>query len=109
MILMALIPSLIVSTSILASYETRALDIRESEVLSQAKIVANQIAVSSYMIKEGTSNNDTLVSQFTMLTTIYDGRVLIVDGNLKIVYDTFNLDDNRTIISEEVIRSFAGN
>ena len=109
MILMALIPSLIVSTSILASYETRALDIRESEVLSQAKIVANQIAVSSYMNKEGTSNNDTLVSQFTMLTTIYDGRVLIVDGNLKIVYDTFNLDDNRTIISEEVIRSFAGN
>jgi signal transduction histidine kinase len=108
-ILMALIPSFIVSTSILASYESRALDLRESEVLGQAKIVANQIAGSGYMNKEEASSNNTLVSQITMLTTLYDGRVLIVDGNLKIVYDTYNLDDNRTIISEEVIRSFAGN
>ena len=109
-ILMALIPTLIVSESILASYESRALSIRESEVLSQAKIVAYKIAGSSYLDKDtSTSTSDTLASQFTMLTTIYNGRVLIVDGNLKIVHDTFALDENRTIISNEVIQCFAGN
>ena len=109
MILMALIPSFIVSSSILASYENRALALRESEVLGQAKIVANQIAGSGYVNKEENSSKENLVSQITMLTKLYDGRVLIVDGSLKIVYDTYNLDENRTIISEEVIRSFAGN
>lgn len=107
-LLVALIPSFIVAASILASYEMRALSLRESEVLSQAKIVANQIAGSSYMNKDTSSSDDTMLSQIKMLTTIYDGRVMIVDGNLKVVYDTYNLDDNRTIISEEVIRSYAG-
>ncbi len=108
-ILVALIPSFIVAASILASYEMRALSIRESEVLSQAKIVANQIAGSSYLDKNSTSSDDILLAQINMLTTIYDGRVMIVDGSFKVVYDTYNLDDNRTIISQEVIKSFAGN
>ena len=107
-ILVALIPSFIVAASIISSYEMRALSIRESEVVSQAQIVANQIATSNYINPEVESDNSLLLAQISMLTTIYDGRVMIVDGNLKVVYDTYNLDDNRTIISEEVIRSYAG-
>lgn len=107
-ILVALISSFIVAASILASYKTRALSIRESEVLSQAKIVANQIAGSSFMDKNTNSSDDILLAQINMLTIIYDGRVMIVDGNFKVIYDTYNLDDNRTIISQEVIRSSVG-
>ena len=107
-LLVAIIPSLIVAAAILSSYEMRALSIRESEVRGQAKIVANQIANSSFMNKNTEGSDDTLLAQINMLTTIYDGRVMIVDGNLKILYDTYNLDDNRTIISEEVIKSYTG-
>ena len=46
--------------------------------------------------------------QISLLTTIYDGRVIIVDDNFKVYHDTYNLDDNKTIIAEEVIRSFQG-
>lgn len=106
-VMLAIIPSLIVGSSILFSYEKRALSIRESEVMSQARIIANQIATSNYM-NGNKDSSDTLLAQMSMLTTIYDGRVLIVDDNFQIVYDTYNLDDNKTIISEEVIKSFKG-
>ena len=43
-----------------------------------------------------------------MLTTIYDGRVMVVDDEFKIITDTYNLDDNKIIISKEVVKSFAG-
>ena len=43
-----------------------------------------------------------------MLTTIYDGRVIIVDRNFRVYCDTYNLDDHKMIIAEEVIRSFRG-
>lgn len=106
-ILLAIVPSSIVGSAILFSYEMRALSIRESEVMSQARIIANQIATSNYM--SGSKDNvDTLSAQISMLTTIYDGRILIVDDNFQIIHDTYNLDDNKTIISEEVIKSFKG-
>lgn len=103
----AVIPSLVVGIGILFSYEQRAISIRESEVLSQARILSNQVATSNFI--DGSRNSsETLLAQMSMLTNIYDGRILIVDDNFNIIYDTYNLDDNKTIISEEVILSFKG-
>lgn len=103
----AVVPSLVVGIGILFSYEQRAISIRESEVLSQARILSNQVATSNFI--DGSRNSsETLLAQMSMLTNIYDGRILIVDDNFNIIYDTYNLDDNKTIISEEVILSFKG-
>lgn len=103
----AIVPSIVLSAGILNSYEARAVSLRESEILSQAKILANQIATSEYMNKGGTDAG-TIQAQMSLLTTIYDGRVIIVDNNFKVYHDTYNLDDHKTIIAEEVIRSFQG-
>ena len=106
-LVIAILPSLILCIGVLNSYEARAVSIRESEILSQAKILANQIATSEYMDK-GSSEANIIQAQISLLTTIYDGRVIIVDDNFKVYHDTYNLDDNKTIIAEEVIRSFRG-
>jgi signal transduction histidine kinase len=53
-------------------------------------------------------SGSTIQAQIDMLTTIYDGRVMIVDSNFKVYHDTYNLDDHKIIITEEVIRSFRG-
>ena len=106
-LVIAILPSLVLCIGVLNSYEARAVSIRESEILSQAKILANQIATSEYMDK-GSSEANIIQVQISLLTTIYDGRVIIVDDNFKVYHDTYNLDDNKTIIAEEVIRSFQG-
>ncbi len=105
--ILVLVPEVVLCVGILNTYESRAISIRESEVLSQAKILANQIAANKY-ISSPQEGNETLDAQIDMLTKIYDGRVIIVDRNFEIVKDTYNLDDNKTIISEEVVETFAG-
>lgn len=101
------IPGVLLCFGILNSYESRAVSIRESEVLSQAKILANQIATSDYLENGGVDSQE-LKAKVDMLTTIYDGRVMVVDDEFKIITDTYNLDDNKIIISKEVVKSFAG-
>ena len=107
-LVIAIVPSLILSAGILHSYAARAVLIRESEILSQAKILANQIATSEYMSMDDATESSTIQAQIDMLTTIYDGRVIIVDQNFSVYHDTYNLDDNKIIIAEEVVRSFRG-
>ena len=103
---LVLVPEVVLCFGILNTYESRAVSIRESEVLSQAKILANKISTSKYFDEDGgdLSNID---AQIDTLTTIYEGRVLIVDKHFKIIKDTYNLDDGNTIISEEVIKTFS--
>ena len=107
-LVIAIVPSLILSSGILHSYAARAVAIRESEILSQAKILANQIATSEYMSQDNETESSTIQAQIDMLTTIYDGRVIIVDKNFCVYHDTYNLDDNKIIIAEEVVCSFRG-
>ena len=80
-VVIAVVPSLILSAAVLKYYEKRAVSIRESEILSQAKILANQIATSEYMTLGANVQCSDIQTQIDMLTTIYDGRVIVVDEN----------------------------
>lgn len=106
-VVIAVFPGLIIRLGVLNAYESRAISLRTSEVLSQATILANQIASSDCM-NTGNLTSGTTQAQINMLTTIYDGRVMLVDRAYRIIYDTYNLDDRKTIIVGEVIRSFSG-
>lgn len=102
-----LIPAIGVSAIIVNSYMSRAILNRESEILGQATLVADQIQRSGYLDGD-TSHNDTIRAKIDLITTFYNGRVLIIDSNYKIRYDTYNLDKHKTVISKEVMQSFKG-
>ena len=102
----SVIPGTLLCVGVLNSYEARALDRRKSEVISQARSVANQIAKTDYLVQED-ENTAGIDAQIDLLKNIYMGRILVVDQNFKIVKDTYNLDLHKTIISQEVILSFS--
>lgn len=105
-LLIGIVPSILLRAGMLGSYENRAVSLRTSEILSQAKILANQIASSDYL---NSSNAESVIDvQLEQLSTIYDGRVMVIDDSFHIVRDTYELDAGKTIISEEVIKSFYG-
>lgn len=106
-LILIIAPGILLCLGVLNSYESRAVSIRESEVLGQTKILSNLIATSEYISENGYAS-DIVDAKVDMLTTIYNGRVLVVNRNFKIVEDTYDLDVGKTIISEEVIRSFYG-
>lgn len=104
--LLGVIPGVLLRAGMLGSYESRAVTLRTSEILSQAKVLANQIISYDYLTNPEMANM--IDVQLQQLSTIYDGRVMIIDESFHIAKDTYDLDTGGTIISEEVIKSFNG-
>lgn len=103
--LMGLIPSIIMYAGILESYEDRAVDMRILDVQTQLNIIANHLITYNYLQD---SSSEVINAELIQLSNLYNGRVLIINGNLKIVKDTYAISEGKTIISEEVIRCIKG-
>ncbi len=98
-------PSILLRVSLLNSYETRAVENRTVDVTGQAKLMASRIVSSGYLANPEVEPISTQLVQFS---TIYDGRIMLIDHNFKIVKDTYDLDTGKTIISQEVIQAYQG-
>ena len=48
--------------------------------------------------------SEVIDSNLTQLTNIYNGRVMIMDEDLCVIKDTYNLDEGKTNVSESVVR-----
>ena len=100
-----IVPNIVLRMGVLASYEGRAVSNRSIDVLSQAKVLGSKIVTSGYIAD---TSSEVVNAQLEQLSNIYDGRVLLVNPGFQIVKDTYGLDTGKTIISEEVVRSFQG-
>lgn len=104
-LIIGIVPSAVLRVGFLRTYESKAVSNRTIDILSQAKILTNQIVFNNYL--EDISS-EVINSQLNQLSNIYDGRVMVIDDNFHIVKDTYGLDEGKTIVSEEVVRSFRG-
>ncbi|WP_034466142.1 sensor histidine kinase [Butyrivibrio proteoclasticus] len=91
---------LVLHTMILDSYEARAVSVRSTEVQTQLRILANHLIMYNYL--QDTSS-DVINAELDMLANLYDGRVMVINDDLKVVKDTYNISQGKTIISEEVV------
>lgn len=103
--LMGLVPSYFIKAGILQNYEDRAIEVRQSDVQNQLKIIANHLITYNYL--QDTSS-EVINAELEQLSNLYNGRVLIINGNLKVVKDTYGISEGKTIISEEVIKCLRG-
>ncbi len=101
--LVGILPSIILRHAFLENYEDRAVAVRIADVQSQCQIIANHL--STYLTLDDT-DSDVVNAELEQLSNLYDGRVIIVDKDLKIVKDTYSISQGKTMISEEVILCF---
>lgn len=106
MTLMSITAAVVVETTIVRSYENRAVSQRSIIVKNQSDMICNQLAQEGYMENQ---ENAVIDSEIKMLTNIYGGRVLLIDKNYRIIRDTYDLDKGNYLISQEVIQCFRGN
>ncbi len=99
------IPPMAMEGFLVRTYTEKAIQNRTSDILSQAKILADQIISAGY-IKD--VSLDSINSKFELISNVYDGRILVVDSTFHIIRDTFDLDTKKIIISDEVAKSFSG-
>lgn len=100
-----LVCCLVMRFGIMESYFNRALEVRTSDVQNQIKIMADHLITYNYLQDQA---SDVVNAELAMISNLYDGRILIINNSFKVIKDTYNVSQGKTIISEEVIKCFKG-
>lgn len=98
--LVGVIPCILLQNGILRNYEERAVEVRVEQVKGQLRSLANHLISSNYLVNHESGQVDAELSEFS---TLYDGRLMIIDPTLTVVKDTYGLSENKTIVSQDVI------
>lgn len=104
-IVVGLTPIFLMKYVILENYVTQAVAQKRSMIQSQSQQIVEQISQSQYLKGSLSKQID---KQLTQLASMYNGRVIIVNSSFRIIRDTFGIDEDKWIISEEVLQSFLG-
>ncbi|MBS6955952.1 MAG: HAMP domain-containing protein [Enterocloster asparagiformis] len=106
-IALGVVPLFIQGKVMLGSFQQAQLDARSIEIQNQCVILSNKMTRLGYMAAEGKDNGQ-IETQMQAIADIFNGRVVLVNRNFRVVKDTFNLAGGKFYISEEVIKCFKG-
>ncbi|MBQ8970912.1 MAG: HAMP domain-containing histidine kinase [Lachnospiraceae bacterium] len=99
--LVGILPCFVLSEILLGSYEKHAVDHRLSEVQHQCTVLADHLFTYDYLYDTG---NDIVNTELDEVTNIYDGRIMIIDSELRIIKDTYSISQGKYMIADEVVR-----
>ena len=88
------------------SFRQTQIDFRVMEVQNQCLIISNKMSRVGYMNED--SRDQTVDVELDTIADIFNGRIVVVNKNFKVIKDTFRLAEGRTHVAEEVIRCFLG-
>ena len=101
--LVGIVPVILLRSIILNSYEARAISVRVSEVQNQCTILANHLVTYGYLSDPA---SETINAELDQFSSLYDGRIMIIDSDLKIIKDTYSISQGKVMISEEILKCF---
>lgn len=104
-LIVGLVSCIAMHYGIMETYEERAVSLRTSDVQNQLTVIGKHLLANNYLED---SSSEVINAELDQLSDLYDGRVLIINQNFKIVKDTYGLSAGKTIVAEEVIRCFRG-
>jgi len=103
--LVGMLPIMVLKFGILKSYENQSIQQRGKMVQNQCINIADQLSDSMYIKGNASPIIDNELAQ---LANLYSGRVVIVNNQLRVIKDTYGIDEKKFIVSEELIKSFKG-
>lgn len=103
--LAGIIPCVILSWVLLYGYERHAISSRTKLVQNQCLVIADHLFSAGF---PEVTDNEIANSELAQLSNLYDGRVLIINSDLKIVKDTYSLGEGKYMISNEVAKGLSG-
>lgn len=96
-------PILLMKMSILKNYQDQSLIQRGKMLQNQCENFADRMGDS---LQGDDLQLDAFETEMDQLATLYNGRMVVVDDEFKVIKDTFNLDEGKTLVSREVIQCF---
>ena len=105
-LIIGFLPVFIQSKFMNQSFSQTQIDGRMIEVQNQCLITGDRLTRAGYLLKE---NHDPLIDkELDTIADIFNGRIVVVDQNFRIVKDTFGLADGRINVSEPIVKCFRG-
>ena len=105
MFLVGIIPIVLLSNILLKAYNAQIISQKTDELQSYGNVISNLILSSGYLSGRESSEVDRETKE---VANVYQGRVMIVDQNLNIVKDTYDLEQGKIAISTEIVQCFNG-
>ncbi len=88
------------------SFRQTQIDSQVMEVQNQCQILSSKMTRAGYL--RGDFRDGTMDSEIQALADVYNGRIVVVNKDFRIVQDTFHIAERRFLVAEEVIRCFQG-
>ena len=73
----------------------RAVSLRESSVKNQCEILCKSLETEGYL---DNLDSPTINSELSLLSNVYNGRILIADSDFRVVKDTYDVDTGKTSV-----------
>jgi signal transduction histidine kinase len=106
MVLFGMIPMVLCTQMLIGSLRQIQTDTRMIEVQNQCQILSSKMTRTGYL--RGDSRDGTMDSEIQAMADVYNGRIVVVNSDFRIVQDTFHIAERRFLVAEEVIRCFQG-
>lgn len=110
LVLFGLIPLTAGTQTMIRSIRQNQIDGKIIEIHNRCQILSNKMTRAAYLnheTRDGTADA-LLDNDLDTVADIYNGRIVVVNKDFKIIRDTFNLAVGKTHIAEEVIHCFRG-
>lgn len=106
LVLFGVIPMMLCTQMLIGSLRQSQTDSRMVEVQNQCQILSSKMTRAGYL--RGDLRDGTMDSEIQALADVYNGRIVVVNKDFRIVQDTFHIAERRFLVAEEVIRCFQG-
>ena len=98
------IPIIFLVNLITNEYNSQLISQRTDELQSYGTVISNLVTSSGYLSSQESSDVENETEE---IANIYQGRIIIVDKDLKVIRDTYNIENGKTIVSTEVVKCFS--
>lgn len=104
-VLAVLISATIMRAAAGANLRDRMVEQRIKEMTEQIRVTASRM--KNYDFFHDTTS-DVINAQLSQLSTVFEGRILVIDRGFRVIADTYDISIGRYMIGEEVIRCYLG-
>jgi signal transduction histidine kinase len=103
--IVGVVPMMLISFGTMYIFNNAVISSRTIDIQSQISRVAKLIGDKGQYLNR---DADLLQSEIERLSDIYDGRILIVNNQLRIVLDTYVFEEGKTLTSENIVNVMNG-
>ena len=103
MMVIGILPCLAVGACVLLNYERRAVFEKTVDTTNRCRAMANHIVEIGFSSESG---NSEISEELNQLSEFLSARVLVVDNDYRVIFDTYSMSAGKTLISKEIVDCF---